>query len=150
MLWLVLGEIGIKGKDPWFKSKTATVLTVLSVLITGVFYFPIIQGIFVGINAFWLPCLVAGIFFFFWSYPRQFATILLAVSLWLLVGPGIAGVWFWGLLKIWKFTGGDLFISFALTLIWTSGPIAIGNQILKKFGLIAICKQIWQRRVLTK
>ncbi len=144
--WLRLDDLSVKGKKPWFKKTAAIVLTILSVLISGCIYFPLLIGIFQGVKAFWIPSLVACFYYFFWSYPRQLAAIITAVLIWVVIGPGIAGVWIWGLLKIFSLTGGDWLASIILALIWTTGPIALGKKILDKFGIIAIAKRILKKR----
>ena len=148
--WLPVEEIGIKGKKPWFDRKKALLLTSISLLLSGAFYFPIATGIFIGIKAFWLPALVAGGFYFFWSYPRQLLIIILAIILWTIIGPGIAGVWFWGLLKILQLTKGNWILTIILSILWTSGPIAIGKKVLKRFGIFSISRKVLARRIFTK
>ena len=143
--WLPVEEIAIKGKKPWFKPKLAFTLSLISLLIVGVFYYPIIKGLFLGIQAFWLPGLIGSAFYFFWSYPRQLAAICCAILLWIILGPGIVGLWYWGVIKIFSFSGIDWLFKIILTVIWSSGPVAIVKKLLDNFGLLTICKKILLR-----
>ncbi len=136
-----LKKINLANNLPWFPRKSAFILTIFSIIFTSIFYLPLATRIFIGIKALW-PCLILGFaFFLFWSYPKKLGEILTALTLWMLIGPGIAGIWFWGIIRIFSFSEENLIIAFILSLAWTSGPVSVANQILKKFGLIAISKK---------
>ncbi len=137
----------MRGKKPWFNKRKSAYLTILSVILTGLFYFPILKGLFLGIKALWIPTLIGSTFFFFWSYPRQMIAIFLSILLWIIIGPGIVGLWFWGFMKIISFSSENWLLTIPLTIFWTFGPIAILKEVLNKFGLISIGKKIITRKI---
>ena len=146
MLWSSLEKIGIKGTKPWLSPKTAKILTFFCLIFIGFFYFPILQGIFLGLKSLLIPGFLAICLYFFWSYPNQFLCILIVILTWMLIGSGIAGIWIWGATRIFSIYGNKIIFAIILTLFWTFGPVAIGKKILTRLSPLKIIKEVLRRR----
>ncbi len=143
---LVINDIGVKGKEPWLSRRKAILMTIFCVLFSSIFYIKILTGIITGLQALFFPSIYFICFYFFWRFPRQVLTIAIGMVLWIIIGPGITGIWFWGIKKILTTTGFELPFKILAIIFWTIGPIAIIRNLIKKFGLITISKNILSRR----